>query len=1311
MILSQQCKINTLIGTNYIASQIFINLTSAMELSLVILLLPFAFVRTSNSDNKICVNHQDGSSCSAHISHLEELTHHSMSVVNTVISVNSTNLFAQVKFDRLVNLSIEGVEGKIPTVTCRSNDSGLYFSGIRGLTIKNLAFVGCGALHNSTTTDLLSSGRNKTAKFKSTLYVWKSTNIRITNVDIHNGNGLGLTIFDTNGTVVISNSTFKHNQMQTLDDTTYLGGGGVYIEFTACPPGVLYGRCETSHDYKSSSQYRIEDCEFESNKASTLHPEKSSFVKLVGVKNLTNFQGLGRGGGLSINILGSASENSISILDCKLYNNQAISGGGISIRITGQANNNSVEMVGCEIVNNTSSQNGGGVNIAYRLSLIERNKALFNSCLIEKNNAKSGGGTLLLLNNLGKYSSGQNLVEFIDCNWISNRAEYGAAVDGIVYAPEGLGNNIIRFKTCNFSENNVIEIQRDIGLGLQTLSGRGTFKVTNMAVTFCQSAHFEGNTGTALWAVASKIHFSCAMNGTFLHNIGTNGGAIGLVSNSVLYVHDNTALRFVENIASSRGGALFSHSVHENSFLLSASTCPVQYKGDTSIELRNVTFSFHRNIATLGSRSDANSGNSIYMTSLHSCVFFCTLNTSAELTVDNYFSCIGETDFQRCDNCTRDVEVATQGHTFTVYGNTTSILYAIPGRVLELPIMVLDDLNNAIDSVYRAQIINTEDIVIDPAYDYISNRKVKLYGPSQKNGTMLIELAGLYEISLTVKLKLQECPPGYYIEYKQIQMSVEQKTVEHCTCVWNHSSISAYKGVVCNQEASTAYVLHGYWAGYIIQKASPQHFYTAYCPLHFCSYNNSNFKPFYALPDQASFEKVDEYMCGPARTGILCGRCTHGYSVFYHSKQFECKPNRLCKLGWLFYILSELCPLTLMFIAIIIFNISFTSGALNGFIFFAQVIDSLALNAYDISGIYSPQMASILMELYEFIYRIFNLEFFNINSLSFCLWKGATTLDMLTFKLVSILYALILIVVTIFIIKKCNYRVQCLKRSMMQSYIIHGLAAFLISCYVQCAQISFRILNPIYLEGVGSPWNEKLVQYSGNIEYFSLEHLPYAISALIVITTVIALPPLFLVWYPAGRKLLSTCGLSELKIVQLVEKILMIDRMKPLLDSFQSSFKDNYRFFAGLYFLYRVSALTTFTLARTLPQFYIAVEIELVIIIAFHAAVQPYQKTWHNIVDTFIFSDLVIINALSMYIYMKSTDLDQKVQQSISIAIIIRLLLIYLPLIYIVSYLTTLSANKLRKKIKWRNFSNESTVMDDEFPARMLDTNEYVPFD
>lgn len=1292
-----------------------------MDLTVETLVL-FAFVGSIQCYYIVCVNNQQAVSsdvaCSASLTDLDAITQLQLSAMaNTVISVNFTTLSAHLRFNGNVNLSIEGVAGtEIPTVTCTTNDSGLYFSRIRGLTIRNLAFVGCGALHQSTTTDLLSNGQNETARFKSGLYIWNSTEVKIDHVDVHNSSGLGLAMFDTNGTVIIRHSTFKGNLLKVSGDgdaSINIGGGGGYIEFTACPPGVLYGTCKESNDYKTHSLYKIENCIFESNWASTLHAEKSSFVKIVGVKKLTNFQGLGKGGGLAIRILGNASGNSISISDCNFLHNRALSGGGLSIRIGGHASNNSVDVINCKIVNNTSDQNGGGIDIGYRLSFIYRNRVSFKQCHIKENHAKSGGGTLLLWNNLGDCNSGHNSVEFTHSTWINNTAHYGAAVDGIVYAPKGTGESNITFRTCNFSLNNVMKTQTNIGMGVQTTSGHGAFKVTNMAVMFSDSVHFENNTGTALWAVASKIHFSCKTTALFYRNFGANGGAISLLSESILFVHDNTALRFVENQAASRGGALFSHSVHENSFLLSASTCPLQYKGDSSIELRNVSFSFERNLATLDSRSDANNGNSIYMTSLHSCVFFCTLNTSAELTTDNYFSCIGDTHFESCRHCTRDVEVATQAHNFRVSDKTTtSTLYAIPGRVISLPVNVFDDLNNAVDSVYRVQVINSREITVDPEYDYVSSGNIKLYGPSKKNGTLVIELAGLHEISVAVNLTLLECPPGYYTERKEIQTSVKQMSMQYCSCNnWNHSS-RAYKGIVCNLEASTAYVLHGYWAGYVVNTASPTSFVTAYCPLHFCSYNNSNFKPFYELPDRASYDVLDNYMCGPARTGLLCAKCTRGYSVYFHSKDFECKPNRLCKVGWLFYILSELCPLTLIFVAIIIFNIGFTSGALNGFIFFAQVINSLALNAYDISDVYSPQAATILTELYEFIYRAFNLEFFNVSSLSFCLWEGAGTMDILTFKLASILYALILVVVMIFIIKRCTYRLQFLRHSETQSYVIHGLAAFLLSCYIQCAQISFRILNPIYLEGVGSSWTSKLVQYSGNIEYLSLAHLPYALPALIIISTIIVLPPLFLVWYPSGRKLLSSVNLSEWKGVLLIEKILMVDRMKPLLDSFQNSFKDKCRFFAGLYFLYRISALTTFTLARTLPQFYISVEIELVVIITVHAAVQPYQKTWHNIVDALMFSDLAIINALSIYIYIKATDLDHTARESISTAIVVRMLLIFLPLIYIISYLTVLVLKRLRLKMKERKSSNrESVIVDSELPARLLYPDEYHPYD
>ena len=56
--------------------------------------------------------------------------------------------------------------------------------------------------------------------------------------------------------------------------------------------------------------------------------------------------------------------------------------------------------------------------------------------------------------------------------------------------------------------------------------------------------------------------------------------------------------------------------------------------------------------------------------------------------------------------------------------------------------------------------------------------------------------------------------------------------------------------------------------------------------------------------------------------------------------------SSLCNYGILFYFLSELLPLTLLFITILVMNISFTSGAVNGFILFAQVIDLLYIDAY-----------------------------------------------------------------------------------------------------------------------------------------------------------------------------------------------------------------------------------------------------------------------------------------------------------------------------------------------------------------------------
>ena len=97
----------------------------------------------------------------------------------------------------------------------------------------------------------------------------------------------------------------------------------------------------------------------------------------------------------------------------------------------------------------------------------------------------------------------------------------------------------------------------------------------------------------------------------------------------------------------------------------------------------------------------------------------------------------------------------------------------------------------------------------------------------------------------------------------------------------------------------------------------------------------------YRLPSSVS--ELDEYICGYTRTGVLCGECRDDYSASYHSYSYACISNKGCTYGWVLYLVSELLPLIIFFIIVIVFNVSFTSGAINSFVLFAQLQDGLAV--------------------------------------------------------------------------------------------------------------------------------------------------------------------------------------------------------------------------------------------------------------------------------------------------------------------------------------------------------------------------------
>ena len=257
-------------------------------------------------------------------------------------------------------------------------------------------------------------------------------------------------------------------------------------------------------------------------------------------------------------------------------------------------------------------------------------------------------------------------------------------------------------------------------------------------------------------------------------------------------------------------------------------------------------------------------------------------------------------------------------------------------------------------------------------------------------------------------------------------------------------------------------------------------------------------------------------------------------------------------------------------------------------------------------------------------------------------------------------------------------------------------------CYAQCTRVSFYILENTDLKSRGHSLNRTVVFRRGQVGYFHTEHLPYAIPALFCIITIVAIPPILLLIYPACYKVLALFKLDESRNIS---RFIPLVKLKPLLDAFQSCFKDNCRFFAGLYFIYRFVLLTS-TLAANLKQFYTVLEIQLIVILVLHSLAHPYKKQWHNALDTLIFANLAIINGMTLYNFSYAADMHNRDQNIIDVVSSIQLVLIYLPMMYMVGYVVVYFVLGIKAVVVRTTAPSKSSnpLNDYSLPARLNDS-------
>ncbi|XP_065888988.1 uncharacterized protein [Dysidea avara] len=479
----------------------------------------------------------------------------------------------------------------------------------------------------------------------------------------------------------------------------------------------------------------------------------------------------------------------------------------------------------------------------------------------------------------------------------------------------------------------------------------------------------------------------------------------------------------------------------------------------------------------------------------------------------------------------------------------------VPGEVYNLPVQLIDELNQNVSKAIFIATCNESPTPYVVAPYHFTNGSIQIAGRPAETCQLQLQTDTDYSVATTLQITLLQCPPGF---------SYNDDT-KQCECLVNPTEQKVpISG--CELSSFQAYFDQFYWIGYKSDKAID--LLTTSCPYRYCYKDHTNENQ---LPRVANKTTLDKFVCGNrSRTGFLCGKCIDGYSVALNSPQYKCSKCENDYLGMLYFFLSYLIPVSILFYIIMTYNIRMTIGTNSAFLFFSQIISSqyrFGTN-YALKGNSSETLTAT--DIVITIYSISNLEFFHHDVFLYCLFPNAGTVDVLAFNLLLSFYPVLLVFLYLLLRCYCGCCHWCLyKLRLSNKSATHGFCAFLVLCFARINVLAFGILKSADLSYVSNEsYYKRVVYLQGDIEYFgNTRYSLYTIGCLFAITTVIIVPTLILVFHPIFITVCCYFQCGENKIVLFINKIFLVYKLKPVLDSFQGDYKDNLTFFAGLHFV------------------------------------------------------------------------------------------------------------------------------------------------
>lgn len=401
------------------------------------------------------------------------------------------------------------------------------------------------------------------------------------------------------------------------------------------------------------------------------------------------------------------------------------------------------------------------------------------------------------------------------------------------------------------------------------------------------------------------------------------------------------------------------------------------------------------------------------------------------------------------------------------------------------------------------------------------------------------------------------------------------------------------------------------------------------------------------LPDNVT--ELNDFMCrDKQRSGFLCGECMSDYGYAINSVFNKCaKCNTVYAVCM--FILCALLPITICFVLIILLRLNIPSGFLCGYILYCQCyITAIKCN----SAVYLSMVQSMgkvgRASLYLSL-SLAGLSWYFIGIFYFlspiCIHHKLSGLQVILLEYVYFIYPLLLLFLTwlsielyarnckliVFAVKPfhmCLFKLQ--RNWSVSNSVIHAYATFFFLSFLNLVYTSFSILSSAHVYDMNFSVVKYIPTYEPSMEWFSPQHLQYAIPAILILFLLGLCPTLLLCLHTTH--LLKRC-ITFRPRTQL--------KLNAFVDVFQNCFKDgldgtyDFRFLSSLPMFFTLFFFSFFPSNNFHSRMYIYSIFALIcLIVAFlYAFLRPYKTLYMNFSLCFHFATVAALVTIVLLWY------------------------------------------------------------------------------